>query len=213
MKPCPWGIDVGRCWPGDAEDLAAGTPRRECSAIRREVRAARAWVRRARQCRRRRRRCRWFSPTVPSCRRPIRRPGVRSSAHGRDLMSNPFATPARSTAACSRRLQPLSASSRARPAATTATSARPRLGMSTAQMGMMMLATRGTPAGIGSGQISGLAERLARRAPAAARTPATSKRRTRDQARRAGRPLLQPGRYVTRLIPQSYFNRQTRYFP
>jgi hypothetical protein len=82
-------------------------------------------------------------------------------------------------------------------------------GASPAQLGLLMLATQNN-GGVGSGQMSGA--RTAPQKTATARTPATSRRRT------PSRPGGLASRYFNRATahspyPQSYFNRQSRYFP
>ncbi len=82
-------------------------------------------------------------------------------------------------------------------------------GLGSMQMGMMMMATQ-NPNGVGSGVMSGV--RPARtQGQAKATAPST-------RARTISGPAGLAGRYFNRksprsTIPQSYYNRQTRYFP
>ncbi len=85
------------------------------------------------------------------------------------------------------------------------------MGLSSNQMGMMMLASTPGMMGFGSGQLSGVRP--------GAGPQGTASQRSGAQARgSASQPGGLAARYFNRTtktsrIPQSYFNRQTRYFP
>jgi len=96
-------------------------------------------------------------------------------------------------------------------AGTTASLLNP-MGLSSNQMGMMMLASTPQMMGIGSGQLSGVR-------PGSGPAQGTASQATGARARVSAK---QPGglaaHYFNRTTkisrsPQSYFNRQTRYFP
>jgi hypothetical protein len=170
-----------------------------------------------------------FSPAVPN---PLSDPtaaGTGSSTQN-NIMSSPFAAPF-IYSSMMQAAQPLGmyGASMSNSTAATATSSTTSsstgtsstatsntgagrygmMGMSTGQLGLLMLATQNN-GGVGSGQMSG-----ARPGPqnaATARTAATSKRRS------AAKPGGLAARYFNRTgphtpYPQSYFNRQSRYFP
>jgi hypothetical protein len=85
------------------------------------------------------------------------------------------------------------------------------MGMSSAQMGLMMLATQ-RPMGLGSGQSSGgAADPLRARRSKAAQASGRSRSAH-------GNPAGLAASYFNRTIPhspypQSYYNRQNRYYP
>ncbi len=152
-----------------------------------------------------------FSPTVPSVMSSPYTSATGSSSQG-GLMSSPFAAPFMYSSML-QATQPLSMSSSSTTGTTTGTTtgAGRGLGMNTANLGLLMLMTQQNPGGVGSGQYNGLGGSSSVQATAA-RTPATAKRRT------AARPGGLAARYFNRVnphttYPQTYFNRQSRYFP
>ncbi len=158
-----------------------------------------------------------FSPAVPNVMSDPNAAAAGSSTQN-NIMSSPFAAPF-IYSSMMQASQPMgmygaSASSTSTTGSSTTTSSAAAgrsgmMGMSTGQLGLLMLATQNN-GGVGSGQMSG-----ARPGPqnaATARTAATSKRRS------AAKPGGLAARYFNRTAahtpyPQSYFNRQSRYFP
>jgi hypothetical protein len=159
-----------------------------------------------------------FSPAVPNAMSDPTAASVGSSTQN-NIMSSPFAAPF-IYSSMMQAAQPLgmygtsTASSTASTSSTTTSSSTAAarggmMGMSTGQLGLLMLATQNN-GGVGSGQMSGARPGLPN--AATARTAATSKRRS------AAKPGGLAARYFNRSgphtsYPQSYFNRQSRYFP
>jgi hypothetical protein len=165
-----------------------------------------------------------FSPAVPSVMADPTAPAAGSPAQG-GLMSSPFAAPFLYSSML-QATQPLSAlgstasgsttSGSTTSGSTTSGSTGARwdrgLGVGPGQIGLLMLATQQNPGAVGSGQLSGSRPGLTQRNAQNAGTPATAKRRS------VARPGGLAARYFNRVgghtpYPQSYFNRQSRYFP
>ena len=146
-----------------------------------------------------------FSPAVPSITANPMASALGSSAPS-GIMSSPFAQPFLYSSMW-QATQPLSTSS------STSTGTGRGMGMmNPGQLGLLMLATQQNPGAIGSGTLSGSRPGSNLRNTSAAGTAAASKRRT------AARPGGLASRYFNRVnphttYPQSYFNRQPRYFP
>jgi hypothetical protein len=163
-----------------------------------------------------------FAPAVPNPMSDPTAAGIGSSTQN-NIMSSPFAAPF-IYSSMMQAAQPLgmygtststssaSTSSTTTSSTTTSSTAAGRtgmMGMNTAQLGLLMLATQNN-GGVGSGQMSGA--RPGTQNASTARTAATSKRRG------AAKPGGLAARYFNRVgartaYPQSYFNRQSRYFP
>lgn len=133
-----------------------------------------------------------------------------------NIFSNPYASPfLYSSMLPGLQAQAQTGSSTLQAQTQTGSSTSP-MGMLPAQMGLMMLATQ-RPMGIGSGQLSG-----ARPGPGSDPRPSRNKTTARQAIGRSRGSSAQPGglaaRYFNRIhphspYPQSYYNRQNRYFP
>lgn len=154
-----------------------------------------------------------FSPSVPSVTSDPTATVTGSGSTATGMMSSPFAAPFLYSSMMQATM-PYSAStsSTSSSASSTATRSMGMGMMNPAQLGLLMMATQNT-GGVGSGQMS----RTAPRSPSSSlATNAQTAAKARHQI--ANRPGGLAARYYNRAgtrtgYPQSYFNRQSRYFP
>ncbi|MGP0067783.1 MAG: hypothetical protein ACLQGP_29835 [Isosphaeraceae bacterium] len=93
---------------------------------------------------------------------------------------------------------------------TTASTSQRGMGLGAMQMGMMMMATQ-NPNGVGSGVLSGVRSNRTQGRAKATTQPVARTHFTSGPAGLAGHYFNRGGPRSS--IPQSYYNRQTRYFP